>query len=130
MTRIERTTVTVTETITEGCCETGIKTVVGNCINNVITLPCPFTENQISDKLAHISVYKQIYTPQSPNAAVSIDSVKVLKVSRSLGLNPSYCIEVENTEDGNYQVVFAAASFVPHEPPMGHGGPQIVGDIG
>ncbi len=125
----ENTTTTTTTTVTD-CCNEQNKTVVGECTSNVIYLPCPFTENQISDKLAHISVYKQNYTPQSPNAVVSITDVKVCAVERSVGLNPHYRIELENAEDGKYQVLFASASFITHEPPQGFGGAQPIGDIG
>ncbi|WP_338765870.1 hypothetical protein WAF17_02570 [Bernardetia sp. ABR2-2B] len=125
------TTSTATQTETQDCCNEQNKTVIGNCVNNVITLPCPFAGvNGISDKIAHVSVFMQNYTPQSPSAIVSITELKVLAVERTVGYNVTYKIEVENAVDGEYQVLFNSASFVPHNPPMGYGGPQIVGDIG
>ncbi|WP_338792325.1 hypothetical protein [Bernardetia sp. MNP-M8] len=130
MTTTTTTTTTIT-TVVEECCNEQNKTVIGECVNNVIYLPCPFTdENGVCDTLSIISVYKQNYTAQSPNAMVSMTEQKICAIERGVGLNLGYRIELENVEDGKYQVVFASAKYVPHDPPAGFGGAQPIGDIG
>lgn len=107
-------------------------TVVAESENGYLHIACPFTnEAGISDVLSQITVYKQIYTPQSTPAMASIDRVSIISISRSVGLNPVYTIKLDpSAEDTNYQVVFHGAKYQEHEPPMGYGGANPVGDLG
>ena len=107
-------------------------TVVAESNGGYLHIPCPFAgENGTSNVLSQITVYKQIYTPASTPAIASIDQVAIESVSLSVGYDAMYTIKLDpSAEDTKYQVVFHAAKYQEHEPPMGYGGANPVGDLG